>query len=126
MIGYVTHMKDDFVMWLVGELKDRGWPQAEFARRADVSAATVSRVLSGENRPGDDFITGTARAFGLPVERVMRMVGKLPDRGEILPEVGAWSMRLRALTPDQREAAVAAMEAALRAAEAGDRARKAR
>lgn len=109
MLDCVTYMQDEFVGWLLSEITRQGWPQAEFARRAGLSPATVSRVLSGENRPGDDFIAGTARAFGLPPEEVMRRAGKLPDYGEVLPEAREWSARLRALSDEARVRAVRAI-----------------
>lgn len=121
VVRYVTLMKDAFVMWLIEELKTRGWSQAEFARRAEVSSATVSRVFSGENNPGDEFIRGTARAFGIPIEAVMRMVGKLPQSGELLPEVREWNERLLAIPADRRQEAVDAMDGMLRALESAHR-----
>jgi transcriptional regulator with XRE-family HTH domain len=114
-------MKSYFGQWLVEELRQRGWPQAEFARRAGISSASVSRVISGETGPGDDFIAGTARALDLPAERVMRLVGKLPDLGEVLPEAREWSARLAALSPDRRAAARRAIENILDLAEPPDR-----
>jgi transcriptional regulator with XRE-family HTH domain len=98
-----------FATWLVEEIAKRGWSQAEFARRAGMSAASVSRVLSGEHNAGEDFIAGTARAFGVPLESVMRLAGKLPELGDVLPEAREWSARLLGLTPARRAAAVAAI-----------------
>lgn len=106
-------------MWLIEELRERGWSQAEFARRAEISAATVSRVFSGENKPGDEFIRGTARAFGVPIETVMRMVGKLPQSGDILPQVRDWNDRLLAFPAERRQGALDALEGMLRALESG-------
>jgi transcriptional regulator with XRE-family HTH domain len=103
-------MQSSFSIWLVGEIQKRGWPQAEFARRAGISGASVSRVISGDSRPGDEFIAGAARAFSMPVESVMRLVGKLPDLGEVLPEAREWSARLTGLSPDRRAAAMRAIE----------------
>lgn len=119
-------MKDDFAHWLVQRIDSKGWTQAEFARRAEVGPATVSRVISGENNPGLDFLQGAARAFSLPLEEMMRLAGILPQSGELLPEARDWSARLGLLSPEQREAALVAMEAALRVAEVGDRARRGR
>ncbi len=119
MLHCVASMQSDFGAWLVEELGKRGWPQAEFARRAGVSPASVSRVISGESKPGDEFLNGTARALGIPVESVMRRVGKLPETGEILPEARDWSARLSRLDAPLRERTIAAMEAALQVGEAG-------
>lgn len=111
--------KAQFVAWLKAEVQARGWTYAEFARRAGLSAPTVSRVVAGDNGPGDEFIAGAARAFGVPTESVMRLVGKLPDLGEVLPEAREWSYRLKQLAPDRRAAAMRAIENILLLAEPG-------
>jgi len=115
-----------FQQWLQGQLDARGWSGAELARRAKISRPHVSRILTGENKPGLESVEGIARALGIPTESVMREAGYLPDHGDLLPELAALGARLRALSPEQREAALAALEAALRVAEAGDRGRRAR
>ncbi len=117
MVNFLPLMKDEFVMWLLAEMEKRGWNQAEFARRAEIGQATVSRVLAGENGPGDQFINGTARAFGMPPDAVMRRAGRLPDSGEVLPEARDWSARLMLLSPERREAVVLAMDNVLRLVE---------
>lgn len=69
----------DFPGWLLGEINDRGWTQAELARRSGLSTAQVSRVLNHEYRPGPDFCRGTAAALNIPVARVFRFAGLLPS-----------------------------------------------
>lgn len=108
---------DLFTAWIVNQLQERGWPQAELARRAEISPPQVSRVLSGEANPGLDFLQGIARAFGMPLDAVMRRAGVLPDHGEVLPEARDWSARLMLLSPGRREAVVQAMDNVLRIAE---------
>ncbi len=68
--------------WLAAELKTRGWSQSEAARRGEISASLVQQVMSGTTKPGKRFYRGIARAFGLPVEEVMRLAGDLPGVGE--------------------------------------------
>jgi len=69
---------DDFSEWLAREIDKRGWIQAEFARRAGLSQAQVSRVLNGEPA-GHDFCQGAARTFGFPPPLVFRKAGLLPS-----------------------------------------------
>ena len=116
----------DFAIWLESERVARGWPQTLLAERAELSDTQMSRLMRGDRQPGIDSIKGIARALGVPIETVMRHAGWLPDYGELLPETRGWSARLRSLTSEQREAALVAMEAALRVAEVGDRARRGR
>lgn len=59
--------------WVNQELKIRSWSMRELARRADISASTVSRVLSREENPGPKFYQGVARAFGYTLESVERL-----------------------------------------------------
>lgn len=115
----VPYMKQDFTQWIIGELRLRGWSQAEFSRRTEgaIKTAQVSRVLAGENNPGLDFLEGTARAFGMPLDAVMRRAGVLPDHGEVIPEARDWSARLMLLSPERREAVVQAMDNVLQIAE---------
>lgn len=110
-------MNTEFTNWLVEELQKRGWTQSEFARRAGITAPTVSRVLSGDNNPGEEFARGVGRAFGMPVESVLRLVGKLPEAVEMLPEAREWSARLLELNPDRRAVAIQAIENVLLLAE---------
>lgn len=69
----------DLTEWLDGERQARGWSLRELGRRAGVSHAQVSHVLSGSAIPGWDFCVGMARALGLPPEDVMRRAGLLPS-----------------------------------------------
>ncbi len=103
-------MNKEFVEFLVSEMQTRGWTKSEFSRRAGLSPATVSRVVAMTHAAGDDFVVGTARAFGMPTESVMRIAGKLPDLGEVLPEAREWSARLKVLPPDRRQAVIQAIE----------------
>jgi transcriptional regulator with XRE-family HTH domain len=71
-------MMKDFVTWLTDEMNARGWTNSELARRAGVRQSTVSMVISGHNKPGDDLCLGIARAFHVPAEEVFRRAGILP------------------------------------------------
>ncbi len=70
--------------WIRNELNERGWDQAELARRANITQAQISRVMSGTRNPGPEFCNGIARAFNIPPERVFRLAGFLPSYPEDL------------------------------------------
>lgn len=80
--AYTVIMENDFVTWLNREMERRGWNNSELARRADVSPSTLSKAISGYNRPGLELCVGVADAFGLPPETVLRRAGLLPPSAE--------------------------------------------
>ena len=67
-----------FSDWLIVQLRDRGWDQAELVRRSGMSSGTISRIITGSRKPGTDATKGIARALKMPVEEVMRQAGLLP------------------------------------------------
>ena len=70
---------NDFITWLNNELRERGWLDSEFARRAELSRATVSMVFSSQSNPGLEFCLGTARALKIPPEEILQRAGLLPQ-----------------------------------------------
>lgn len=114
-------MREDFVIWLNQQLDQRGWSRSEAARRGGISASSLDKVIGGFAKPGQRFCQGIARAFGLPVEDVMRRAGILPTGADILPEVRDWNERLLAIPENRRQEAVDALESVLRALESRDR-----
>lgn len=69
---------DEFADWLRLELQQRGWDQAELARRSQTTTALISRMLSGERHPGAVVARRLARALHLPPEELFRRAGLLP------------------------------------------------
>ena len=67
--------------WVNDKLIERGWTQGELARRSGLSTATISRVLSGKDRPGLKFYAGISQAFRIPIGEVIRL-----SRGATVPE----------------------------------------
>ena len=76
MASVVQRMK--FAEWLQTELNKRQWTQAELARRANTTDATLSRIISGTRQAGPDAALAIARALKEPPERVFRLAGLLP------------------------------------------------
>jgi transcriptional regulator with XRE-family HTH domain len=67
-----------FIDWLQHELQQRGWNQAELARRSRLTTAQVSRIMTGEQSPGPVSCQKLARALHLQPEDVFRRAGLLP------------------------------------------------
>jgi len=56
-------------------LDERGWKQADLARRGGLHRSLISKILKDERdhlgqMPDDSTMQGIARGFGIPVERV--------------------------------------------------------
>jgi len=97
----------NFIKWLEAELRVRNWSQSDLARKARIRPNTVSRVLSGERRPGPDFCRAVAGALGYPAEVVFRRAGLLPPRPEVDEEIEQAVYLLAQMTPAARREALA-------------------
>ncbi len=64
--------------WLSTEMKNRGMTQSELARKANISQAAISHILSNRRNPGNGLCESIARALRLPPELVFRKAGLLP------------------------------------------------
>ena len=102
--------------WIRDELQERGWDQAELARRSGITSAQVSRVLSEARGAGLDFYRGVARAFGIPLEVVLRNAGVLPPTYGV-EDVRPLFERLSRLPVEWRRFALTSWEGALLVAE---------
>lgn len=71
---------ENFSRWLLSELEGRNWSQSDLARRAKVSNAAISDVLSGRRNIGSNLAYAIALAMNVPVEVVYREAGLLPPR----------------------------------------------
>jgi transcriptional regulator with XRE-family HTH domain len=69
-----------FGEWILKELENRGWTQAELSRRAEIADATLSRIISGMRQAGPEAALAIARALGEPPEKIFRLAGILPSR----------------------------------------------
>lgn len=68
----------DFSSWLESELAARSWSQADLARRSKITTASISRIMTGDRKPGPDVCLAIAEAFKIPPESVFRAAGLLP------------------------------------------------
>lgn len=107
-------MNEDFIAWLVQEMDQRGWSQSETARRGKISSQMINAVVNRQTGVGIPFCRGIAKAFGIPIEEVMRRAGLLPSGSEILPQLRALNERLLQLSEEDRSAALGVLEYALK------------
>jgi transcriptional regulator with XRE-family HTH domain len=68
-----------FLTWLDDQLQDKGWKDAELARRGNFSATTLTNVRAGVRRPGFKLINGIAIALNVTSEEVAAKAGRLGD-----------------------------------------------
>lgn len=97
-------MAISFSDYLLDELKVKDWSQADLAKKAGVSRAAISDILSGRRSPGVDLCTAIADALDLPPETVFRAAGLLPP----MPTYNAaqqeiLNYKMAELTPEQRD-----------------------
>lgn len=69
---------DTFSGWLLQELENRGWNQAELHRKSGLSKTIISDVISEKVTPGYEFCIAIGKALHIPPEIVMRLAGLLP------------------------------------------------
>ena len=92
-----------FRPWLLQELKNRSWRPADFARRAGLHTGSLSNIMSGNRRAGQDMCQAIAQALAEPPEKLFRLAGLLPPlpaaEDELLHELIETFKRL---TPEKR------------------------
>ena len=78
MTAVGRHQK--FKEWLMKEMDKREWSQADLARYADLNRAVINKLLNGHSAtPRPATLEAIARAFKVPVEKVYRVAGLLPE-----------------------------------------------
>jgi transcriptional regulator with XRE-family HTH domain len=86
----MTKPMASFADWLTTELETREWSQSELARRAGVSTAAVSDILSGRRNVGTELATAIADALKIPQDDVYIAAGLLRpkrDRNSIIEQI---------------------------------------
>jgi len=64
--------------WLLVQLEEKKWSQADLARAAGVSRAAISDIISGRRNVGTELATSIADALNYPADQVFRVAGLLP------------------------------------------------
>lgn len=99
-------METTFVDWLQSEMNQRGWTQADLARRSHVTQTHISRIMSEMRRPGPDALMNIAQAMHLPADEVFRRAGLLPPRGATAADLARYDDMLAtiaSLTPENQK-----------------------
>lgn len=83
---------EQFTSWLLNELGNRGWGNAELCARARINSGTLSNILGGNRKIGVDVARKIALALGHPEQEVFRRAGlmtegRLTEGGRTLREV---------------------------------------
>lgn len=92
--------------WLLKELKQRDWLQADLARASGLTTAAISRYINGR-APEETSIKKIARAFNLPPEIVFRAAGILPPATTIDEETEQIIFEASKLNPQDRAEVIA-------------------
>lgn len=98
-------MSDYLITWLSKELEARGWSYRELARRADISHALVSKILSGDMKASADASIRIANALDESPEKVLRLAAILPSDFEDSSYQELIDL-IKNLTPDKRREAL--------------------
>lgn len=99
----LTIVSMKFNDWILNELNNRNWSQADLARNAKLTRGSVSNYINGRI-PDDVALRKIARAFELPPETVYRAAGLLPPPIDD-PWVDDMSHKISQLTGQRRQMA---------------------
>jgi transcriptional regulator with XRE-family HTH domain len=73
-----------FSDWLLKQMEEKDWSQADLARAADLTRSTISYYLSPKSKsPDEAALRKLAHAFKLPPEFVFEKAGLLPPKPEL-------------------------------------------
>jgi transcriptional regulator with XRE-family HTH domain len=98
--GHSHKFKD----WLLHEMDKRGWSQSDLARSADLNRAVIHKLLNGQSTPRPATLAALARAFRIPIERIFRIAGLLPEIPESESLIEEVNYQFRQLRSPQRKA----------------------
>lgn len=73
-----------FNEWLLKQLQDREWSQADLARHSGITKGAVSNYINGRV-PDESSLRKIAKAFNLPTDFVFEKAGILPPKPELSP-----------------------------------------
>lgn len=94
---------EKFIQWLLEELNQRGWSQADLARRSRITPTQISRILSGSRNPGTEALTAIAGALNVPAAMLFQLAGVLPPESASPPDLDEWVHLYKSLPKDDRE-----------------------
>lgn len=75
-----------FSDWLLEQLNEKKWSQADLARASGLTRATISYYLGPKSKkPDESAVRKIAKAFNLPIDLVYEKAGILPPKPELSP-----------------------------------------
>lgn len=75
-----------FSDWLLKQMEEKDWSQADLARAADLTRSTISYYLSPKSKSPDEVaLRKIAHALKLPPELVFEKAGLLPAKSDLSP-----------------------------------------
>jgi len=89
--------------WILNQLNQKDWSQADLARASGLTRGAVSKYLT-DRIPDEDALRKIAKAFKLPPEDVFRAAGVLPPAGDD-PWAETMKHKISHLTGTRREMA---------------------
>ena len=76
---------ESFSDWLLKELKERDMTQSDLAHIAKLGSGTISNIMTGTRKVGQETLTKIAHALQLPPDLVFEKAGVLPQKTELSP-----------------------------------------
>lgn len=68
-----------FLEWLDAELEERGWDDAELARRGNFYATSLTHLRKGRRKPGIKLVNSIANGLGISPGVAAAKAGLVPD-----------------------------------------------
>ena len=99
-----------FSDWLLNELKSRGMSQSDLARAAGLGSGTISNIMNGNRKVGQETLTKVADALRLPPELVFEKAGVFAPKTELSPTKRALLHIAQDLPDSDVELALALLE----------------
>ena len=99
----LPNVNDKFSTWLLNELQQRDWSQADLARKSGLSRAAVSNIISNNRNPSPASCAAIAKAFKIQVETVLRQAGHLPPLYDDPDTMAEWIHLYRIAEKQDRE-----------------------
>ncbi|HQN68836.1 MAG TPA: helix-turn-helix transcriptional regulator [Anaerolineaceae bacterium] len=95
-------MDEQFAKWINNFIQNKGWTQAELARRANLSKASISDISSGKIIPGFDTCIKLAKAMSISPQDVLRKANLLPSVSSSQEEQENLIFLFDSLTPEKK------------------------
>lgn len=93
---------ETFSEWLLHEMGQRNMSQQELAQKSGITAAQISRVISGQRGLGEKSLTAIAHALKISPISIFRKAGLLPEGGDNA-SFEDWQFLLNQLPPQEQE-----------------------